>query len=141
MTFQVNPFIMLDGNAKEAIRFYETSLDAKVVFTQTFGEAPEDPAHPVPDEAKDRVAHSVLKIGDAELFVADSFPGKSNSTGGPVQICITTPDTETSNRFFDALKQGGQVILPLQKIYFSPAYGVVTDPFGVTFQIFTRRQG
>jgi PhnB protein len=26
----------------------------------------------------------------------------------------------------------------LQKIHFSPAYGMVTDKFGVTFQIFTR---
>jgi len=106
---------------------------------QTFGEAPEDPEHPVPDEAKDRLAHSILKIGNADLFVADSFPGQPNQSGNRAQICITTPDTRTSNRFFDALQQGGQVIMPLQKVHFSPAYGMVTDKFGVTFQIFTQR--
>lgn len=29
--------------------------------------------------------------------------------------------------------------MPLQKVHFSPAYGMVTDKFGVTFQIFTQR--
>jgi PhnB protein len=138
MTLQVTPFIMLDGNAKEAIQFYEKSLDAEVIFMQTFGEGPENHEHPLPEEAKERLAHSVLKIGDADLFVADTFPGQTNQIGNRVQICITTPNIEKSNQFFEALKQGGQVNMPLQKIHFSPAYGMVTDKFGVTFQIFTR---
>ncbi|MCS7463882.1 VOC family protein [Paenibacillus doosanensis] len=140
MPFQVTPFIMLDGNAKEAIQFYASSLDAKIVFTQTFGEGPQNPEHPLPNEAKDRLAHSILKIGDADLFVADHFPGETYQSGNRVQICITTPDTGTSERFFDALQQGGQVLMPLQKVHFSPAYGMVVDRFGVTFQIFTQRQ-
>ncbi len=138
MTLQVTPFIMLDGKAKEAIEFYETSLDAKIVFTQTFGEAPEDP-NIVPKVAKDRLSHSVLKVGDTELYVADTFPGEPNRRGNRVQICITAPDVETSYRFFDALQQDGQVITPLQKTHFSPAYGMITDKFGVTFQISTQR--
>lgn len=139
MTLQVTPFIMLDGNAKEAIQFYERSLDAKVIFMQTFGEGPENPEHPLPEEAKERLAHSVLKIGDADLFVSDTFPGQTNQIGNRVQVCITTPNIEKSNQFFEALKQGGQVIVPLQKVHFSPAYGMLTDKFGVTFQIFTKR--
>jgi len=139
MTLQVTPFIMLDGKAKEAIQFYEKSLDAKVIFKQTFGEGPINPEHPLPEEAKERLAHSILKIGDAELYVADTFPGQTNQIGNRVQICITTPHIEKSNQFFEALKQEGQVIIPLKKIHFSPAYGVVTDKYGVTFQIFTRR--
>ncbi|WP_199621929.1 VOC family protein [Paenibacillus alkalitolerans] len=135
MTLQLIPFIMLDGNAKEAILFYEGSLDAKVAFKQTFGEGPET----VPEEAKERISHSVLKIGEAELFIADTFPDEPNQPGHRVQICITSPDMEKSKQFYDALQQGGQVITPLQEIYFSPAYGVITDKFGVTFQIFTRR--
>ncbi|NBD27374.1 VOC family protein [Paenibacillus glycinis] len=139
MTWQATPFIMLDGNAQEAIRFYEDALNANVVFRQTFGEGPDNPEHPLPEEAKARLAHAILKIGDADLFVADCFPGQANQLGNRVQICITTPTVEHSVRIFDALKQDGQVNMPLQKVHFSPAYGMVTDPFGVTFQIFTQR--
>lgn len=135
MTIQFMPFIMLDGNANEAIEFYEKSLDAKVMFKQTFGEGPEN----VPTDAKDRVAHAVLKVGEAEMFVADTEPGENNQPGNRLSICITTNEIEKSKKMYESLKQGGQVNIPLQEIYFSPAYGMVTDKFGVTFQIFTTK--
>ncbi|MFC4809897.1 VOC family protein [Paenibacillus sp. GCM10023250] len=139
MTYQATPFILLGGEAKAAIAFYARALNAEIAFTQTFGEGPADPGHPVPDAAKDRVAHAVLKLGGADLFVADAFPGTAGPDGGRVQVCLTVPDAETSRRFFDALAEGGRIVMPLGKIHFSPSYGVVTDRFGVTFQIFTSR--
>ncbi len=30
--------------------------------------------------------------------------------------------------------------MPLQETFFSPAYGIVTDKFGVTFQIYAESQ-
>lgn len=139
MTLQLTPYIMLDGNAMEAIQFYERSLDAKVFFKQTFGEGPETPEQPFSEEAKERLSHSVLKIGETELYVADTFPGQPNQKGNQVQVCITAPNVEKSNQLYESLQQEGQVITPLQKTHFSAAYGMVTDKFGVTFQIFTRR--
>ncbi|QHT62533.1 VOC family protein [Paenibacillus lycopersici] len=139
MLLQMTPFIFLDGNANEAIRFYEDALDAELTFKQTFGDAPADPNHPLPVGVKDRIAHSILKAGDAELFVADVVPGKSTQSGNKVSICITTNDRDQAQRYYDALQQGGQVVSPLKAVYFSPAYGIVTDKFGVTFQIFTAR--
>ncbi|UUZ89723.1 hypothetical protein LJK87_27020 [Paenibacillus sp. P25] len=48
MALQLIPFLMLDGKAGEAIDFYVKSLDAKVLFRQTFGEAPMNPDSPYP---------------------------------------------------------------------------------------------
>ncbi|WP_028551278.1 VOC family protein [Paenibacillus sp. UNC451MF] len=140
MILQMTPFIMLDGNAKEAIQFYEKALHAKVLFTQTFGEAPVSPESPVPEDIKERLAHSVLKIGEADLFVADTTPGQPHQGGDTVYICITTNDIEEANQLFDSLQQEGQVSFPLQETHFSPAYGIVTDKFGVTFQIFAKKK-
>ncbi|MDQ0060227.1 VOC family protein [Paenibacillus harenae] len=129
------PFIMLDGKAAEAIRFYEEALGATVVFKQTFGESPG--GENFSSEEQERLAHSVLRIGDTQLFTADigsDFPYKE---GNQVNICLTTADVNQSRQFFQALQQGGQVNIPLGEVHFSPAYGVVTDHFGVTFQIFT----
>lgn len=138
MTVQVNPYIMLDGHAKEAIQFYEKSLDAKVLFQQTFGEALENPEHPVPEEARERLAHSVLRIGETELLVADTEPGQQTQIGNRVTICITTNEVKTAHQMYTFLQQDGKVNIPLTETYFSPAYGVVTDQFGVTFTIFTK---
>ena len=71
------------------------------------------------------------------MFVADTEPGQQTQPGDRLSICITTNDIEKSEQFYGALQQGGQVITPLQEMYFSPAYAMVTDKFGITFQIFT----
>ncbi len=138
MTVRLIPYFVMNGNAKEAIRFYENALDAQVLFFSTFGEMPENPEYPIPAEAKDRVAHALVKVGESELMFSDTFPGQSHQTGNQVTICITTNSPEKSKQVYEALQQGGQVNMPLQETHFSPAYGVVTDKFGVTFQIYTQ---
>jgi len=137
MALRLIPFLMMDGNAKEAIQFYEKSLDAKILFQQTFGDAPENPKSPLPADMKARVAHSVLKVGETDIMVADIFPGQLHQSGNQVNICITTNEIEKSQKFYESLKHDGQVNMPLQETNFSPAYGIVTDKFGVSFQICT----
>jgi PhnB protein len=139
MSFKATPFILLDGQAREAIRFYEAVLDARVVLIKTYGEAPEAEAQALPADARERITHSVLVFGGAELYVADCLPGEPAHAGPRVQICVTAPNVTASTRIFDALKEGGEVVAPLAPVYFSPAYGIVRDRYGVTFQIFTER--
>ncbi|AHC19457.1 MULTISPECIES: VOC family protein [Paenibacillus] len=140
MSKRLIPYITMDGNAKEAIEFYEEALDAQLLFIQTFGEMPENPDFPIPAEVKERVGHATLKVGETELMFSDTFPGSPFSSGNQVSICITTDSVEQAQKMFDALQQGGQVGMPLQETHFSPAYGNVTDKFGVTFQMFTEAQ-
>lgn len=137
MTLRLIPYLVMDGNAKEAIQFYEKALDAKILFYQTFGEMPENPEFPLPEEAKDRVSHAMVRVGESDLMFSDTFPGQPHQSGSQVTICISTNDKEKSKRIYEALKQGGHVNMPLQETFFSPAYGIVTDKFGVTFQINT----
>ncbi|XRG76907.1 VOC family protein [Rossellomorea sp. GAMAL-10_SWC] len=137
MTVQLNSFLMMDGNAKEAIDFYKESLDANLLFCQSFGDAPEDPNSPLPENLKDLVAHAILKIGETNIMIADLFPGLQYRNGNNVNICITTNEIEKTNKFYELLKQDGHVVMPLKQVHFSPAYAIVTDKFGITFQIFT----
>ncbi len=138
MAMQLTPYLTMDGNAKEAIAFYKEALEAEINFIQTFGEMPENPEFPLPPEMKDRVSYASLKVGDTELMFSDAFPGQPTQLGGMLSICLTTDDPEKSERIFNALCQGGVVEMPLQKTFFSPGYGMVTDKFGVLFQIFTK---
>jgi PhnB protein len=133
----MSPYLMMNGNAKEAIQFYEKALDGKVLFNQTFGEMSENPEFPLPEEAKELVSHAMVKVGETDLMFSDMFPGQTSQIGDQVTICISTNDIEKSKQIFESLKQDGQVKMPLQEAFFSPAYGIVTDKFGVTFQIYT----
>lgn len=137
MTVKLIPYLVMDGNAREAIGFYQNALNAEVLFTQSFGEMPENPEFPLPEAAKERISHATIKVGETELMFSDTFPGQTHQIGNQVTICISSDDAEKSKQMFEALKQDGQVTMPLQETFFSPAYGSVTDKFGVNFQIFT----
>lgn len=137
MKLQLIPYLVMNGNAQEAIQFYEKALDAKILSLQTFGEMQENPEFPLPEEAKNLVLHATLKVGETHLMFSDTFPGQPHHSGNQVTICISTDDMDKSKQIYEALKQDGQVNMPLQETFFSPAYGNVTDKFGVTFQIYT----
>ncbi|WP_409293824.1 VOC family protein [Peribacillus sp. SCS-26] len=137
MKVRMNPYLVMEGNAAEAIRFYEEALQAKVVAKQTFGDMPEDPAHPLPQEAKNRVLHATLRVGETDFMFSDVFPGQKTHPGDRVTICLTSDSKELSQRFFAALSEGGTVQTELQETFFSPAYGMLTDKFGISFQIVT----
>jgi len=136
----LNPYLIFDGNAKEAVSFYEKALGGKLLGIMTYGDMPEDPDHPMPEETKSRVMHAHLKVGDADLMFSDTYPGEPYQRGNAVQIAIRPGDPEQARAIFNALAEGGQVVLPLQKTDWSPLYGMVTDRYGITFQVNVRAE-
>ncbi|WP_338470812.1 VOC family protein [Niallia sp. XMNu-256] len=134
---RLSPYLMMNGNTKEAIQFYKKALNAEILFSQTFGEMPENPDYPLPAEAKELVSHAMIKVGESEIMFSDNFPGQTSQIGNQVTICISSKDAEKSKQIFESLQQDGQVKMPFQKTFFSPGYGIVTDKYGVTFQIHT----
>ena len=138
MSTSLIPFLEMNGSANEAIDFYVNALDAKVVYTLRFGDLPANPQSPMPPEKKDLVSYAILKIGESELQLSDNVTGSSYHKGTQVTIVVQTNDKDKAAQYFEALKQGGQVNEPLKESFFSPAYGNVTDKFGVTFRILTK---
>ncbi|MOA47792.1 hypothetical protein D3C78_1704620 [compost metagenome] len=101
----------------------------------TYGDMPDSPS----EDFKNLVAHAALQVGETGLMLSDS-PDTSIQSGKQVTICITISDVEKSKEIFEALSKDGKVNMPLEATSFSPAFGDVTDKFGVTFQIFTEAQ-
>jgi PhnB protein len=140
MIVAVNPYIVTNGNGQEAVKFYEKALNAEVVFMQTFGEMPEDPSHPLPSEAKDRVMNAQFKVGDTVMMLSDNFPGMPYDLGSQVNIALHIDTVEDAKEVFEKLSEGGKVGMPLQETFWSPLYGQVTDKYGVDWQISTIKQ-
>ncbi|WP_340020879.1 VOC family protein [Paenibacillus sp. FSL K6-1096] len=140
MNLQVNPYILVDGSAGEAIAFYQEALGAKVLFKQTVGEGPQNPEKPMTEQEKARIAHAVLLAGDSKFFVADYEPEMPRSRGNSINVCLSVATADEAQKLYTALKAGGTVDIELAPTYYSPAYSMVTDKFGVCFQIFTMRE-
>jgi len=137
MILGMHPYLVLNGNGQEAIRFYENALDAKVLNVQKFGDMPGNPEAPTPDAVKELVLNAHLKVGDTDLMLSDTFPGQEHSIGTNVTIALMPNDIEKTKEVFEKLQDGGQVKLPLQPTFWSPLYGQVVDKFGVFWQVST----
>jgi PhnB protein len=50
-------------------------------------------------------------------------------------LSLPAPDEAEARRLFDAVGDGGQVVMPMGKTFFSPAFGMVTDRFGMLWMV------
>lgn len=137
MILGIHPYLVLNGNGQEAVKFYEDALEAKVLSLQTFGDMPVNPEYPTPPEAKDRVLNAHLKIGNSDLMLSDTFPGMSYAIGDQVTIAVMINNIDKTKEVFEKLQDGGKVTMPLQETFWSPSYGQVTDKFGISWQVST----
>jgi PhnB protein len=67
-----------------------------------------------------------------------------NRTGKPsfqgFSLSLTAKDSGEAERLFSTLAEGGQVQMPLGKTFFSPAFGMVADRFGVSWMVVVQQQ-
>jgi PhnB protein len=129
---QVQPYLFFDGRCEEAIEFYRKTLGAEVTMLMRFKDNPE----PMPGKAPpgDKVMHSSFRIGDTTVMASDgNCMGKPSFQG--FSLSITARDDAEAKRLFAALSDGGQVQMPLAKTFFSPAFGMVADRFGVSWMV------
>lgn len=137
MVTGIVPYLVTNGNGQEAVKFYQHALGAEVISLSTFGEMPEDPNHPIPTEMKDLVMNAQMRIGDALLMLSDNMPGHPYQLGSQVTVALLVSNKEKANEIFEKLQDGGKVTMPIQETFWSPAYGQVTDKFGIDWQVST----
>jgi PhnB protein len=126
----VQPYLSFEGRCEEALDFYKKALDAEVTMMMRNKEAPGGTG-PGPAE---KIMHSSMKIGDTVVMASDGrCTGKADFSG--TSLALTVANEAEAKRRFDALAAGGQVQMPLTKTFFSPAFGMVADRFGVPWMI------
>ncbi|MGE5506873.1 MAG: VOC family protein [Chitinophagales bacterium] len=128
------PYITLNGNAAEAVDFYVEVFGAKNKGVMRFGDMP-NPESPLPEEARRRVLHAEIEVEGNLLFFSDTFPGRPFTLGDQLAIAVLFTDEPKLRAVYGRLSDGGRVLMELQKTFWSPAYAMVTDKFGVTWQL------
>lgn len=132
---QLQPYLFFEGRTEEAIAFYRDTLGAEVTMLMRFAECPEPGA--IPPGAEQKVMHAAFRIGDTVVMASDGGCSGQAKFGG-MSLSLTVPDAATAERLFAALAAGGgQVQMPLASTFFSPAFGVVADRFGVSWMVNT----
>jgi PhnB protein len=130
---QVQPYLFFDGRCEEAIEFYRQALRAEVTALIRFKDSPDSGISP--RNPPDKVMHASLRVGETTVLASDG-----RCEGRPVfqgfALSLTVADAAEAERLFASLGDGGHVLMPLTKTFFSPRFGMVTDRFGVSWMIY-----
>jgi PhnB protein len=135
----INIYLMFNGNCREAFEFYKNAFGGDFSSVSTFGDMPpQENVPPLPDHEKDKIMHMSLPIGkDTELMGSDTSEamGKPPVVGNNFSISVSTQDKLEAEETFNQLSEGGNVTMPMEKTFWSPYFGMLTDKFGINWMI------
>lgn len=129
---KLNPHIAFGGDCQEAFEFYQRCLGGKIITMLSYGDSPM--AEQAPAEWRGKILHATLAVGDSVLYGADIRPGQYTAPKG-FHLTLGVSDPGEAEQVFRELSEGGSVQMPLQKTFWSAAFGVLLDRFGVSWEI------
>lgn len=135
---KINPYLCLPGTAKEALKLYSKVFKTEPDAISYFKDVPADAGMTYSDEAKDRVMHASIKVGDNLFMVSDAPEGQDETvvTGTNVQVSIHPDSREEADRIFTLLtNDGGKSVVPMDDAFWGDYFGMAKDKFGVAWMI------
>jgi PhnB protein len=130
MASRLNPYISLDGTAREAMEYYKDVFGGELRLN-TFGEYGEaDPA------IANKVMHAQLETTNGfTLMASDLPPGMELTPGGTITISLSGDDEDDLRSYWEKLSAGGTVTMPLEKQMWGDIFGQCVDRFGVSWMV------
>lgn len=129
---QANTYLYFTGNCEEAFKFYEQAVGAKILVLMPYAGTPAESQGPA--DWKNKIIHGRLQLGDTVLFGSDGSPDNTSQPGG-FSICLRGDTIEEAERIYNALKDGGNVVMPLEETFFAHRFGMLKDKFGTPWMV------
>ena len=128
MAESVRPFLMFEGHAEEAMRFYISLIpDSEIVEIDRFG--PDGPG------AEGSVRRARFRLRDQVVLCIDS-PVHHLFTFTPAFSFFVECESEAEiDRLHDAIGEGREAFMPLADYGFSRKFSWISDRFGVAWQL------
>lgn len=117
-------------NAAEAIEFYKRAFSAV-----------EEQRHKDPSG---KIMNADLRIGNSMLILCDEYPEwgavSPLTTGSSASVTLHLYTEDADSLFAQAVEAGAQVKMPLSDAFWGDRYGQITDPYGHSWSIATRKK-
>ncbi|WP_105145930.1 VOC family protein [Streptococcus suis] len=131
-------YLVTNGNGLEAIEFYKNALGATVEQVNLFKDFLPD----CPAELENYVMNAQLRLNGQRFMLSDNNPEMPYTVGDNITVALITDDVETAQELYSKLSVDATAInMELQAVPWSPAYGNVTDKFGISWQINAEVEG
>jgi PhnB protein len=130
MTSRLNPYISFNGDARQAMEFYEQVFGGTLRMNTMgeFGSADSPDA--------DKIMHAMLETSSGfTLMGADTPAGMQFESGSRITVSLSGDDGAELRGYWDKLSEGGTVQMPLEKQMWGDEFGMCTDRFGVPWMV------
>ncbi|SHK17592.1 PhnB protein [Paraburkholderia terricola] len=132
---QVQPYVFFNGRCEEALTYYGKHLGAEVTFMMRFKDAPPDPQNPPRAGLEDKIMHANVKLGASQWMASDGHCDPDAPPMSGFSLSLTVEDPASAQQYFNALADGGQVLMPWGATFWSKGFGMTVDRFGLTWMV------
>jgi PhnB protein len=120
---------LIARNAAAAIDFYQKAFGATEFVRLA--------------DSTGKVMHAEIRIGDSQIMLADEFPeigylSPTDLGGSSVSVLLYVEDAYSV--FASATKAGATSVMPVQDHFDGDRRGTLSDPFGHTWLIATKKE-
>ncbi|MGE5625408.1 MAG: VOC family protein [Bacillota bacterium] len=124
-------FLFFDGHCAEAMRHYERVLGGKLEQLVSESEAPGAA------QGGKRIMFASLLVNGGVLTGSDWMADRPYEKKQGFYVSLVYDSAAEVRRVYEALAEGGRINLPLQKTFFTEAFGMLVDRYGTPWMIRT----
>jgi PhnB protein len=130
MSSRLNPYLNFNGNARQAMEFYQGVFGGELALS-TFGDLG---AKDSPDA--DRIMHGQLETGAGYTIMgADVTSEMEYQPMTGVSLSLSGDDADALRGYWEKLSASGTITMPLEKQAWGDEFGMCVDQFGVPWMV------
>lgn len=130
MTSRLNPYLTFNGDAREAMEFYQSVFGGRLNIA-TFGDFG---AGEGIDANGVMHANLVTDLGFT-LMASDTPPGEEATSGTMITCSLSGDDADVLSDYWERLSERGQVQMPLEAQMWGDVFGMCIDRFGIPWLV------
>ncbi|MDX6151919.1 VOC family protein [Marinococcus sp. PL1-022] len=124
----IKPFLMFQGNAEEALNYYESLFDeAKIVSLSRYG--------PHESGKEGNVMQAVLSLQGQEFICMDSNVKHDFTFTPSFSLFVNCESDQEIEYLYNHLSEGGKKLMALKDYGFSKRFAWIQDKFNISWQL------
>ncbi len=123
-------YLMFNGNCEEAMNFYKEHLQVEILYLGRYKDSPLE----VEEDEKDLIMHCSAKFWGGYFMASDNVASAHFTTeaaASNVHLSLGFEDKDVQTKTFEAMSEGGEIIMPLQETFWGDYFGQFKDKFGI----------
>ncbi|MFM9984772.1 MAG: VOC family protein [Flavobacteriales bacterium] len=123
----LNPYLVFNGNCREAMLYYQECLGGKL-HMQTIAESPL--SENMPEKMRDCILHASLTCDQLCILASDMVGEMGLIRGNSVALMLDCANAHELTRLSDKLSEGGRILHPMETTKWGAVLCDFTDKFG-----------